>query len=65
MPRFNVPSLFVVVGEDDACKLTGLSLTELVAARDVQELTRVLPDGRREPALRVPRALMLDAQPDE
>ena len=62
MARLREPSLFLIVPIKDARKLTGLEADELEAASQVQRLTRVSADGKREPALRVPRALLLEAQ---
>jgi hypothetical protein len=38
-----------------------MSPDDLLQQRDVQELVRVDPDGKREPMLRVPTSLLLDA----
>ena len=56
--------MFAIVLTADARKLTGLDAAELEATSQVQALTCVTADGRREPALRVPRALLLDADAD-
>jgi hypothetical protein len=62
--RVRPPSPFAIVPVDDARRLTGLDATELHAASQVQLFTRVFADGRTESAYRVPRALLLDAQPE-
>jgi len=62
MARLREPSLFLIVPIRDARKLTGLDADELEAASQVQRLTCVSADGKREPALRVPRTLLLESQ---
>jgi hypothetical protein len=62
MDRLRRPSSFAIVGLEDARRLTGVDAAELKASPQVQQLMRVLPDGRREPALRLPRALLIDAE---
>ena len=64
MARFRGPSLFTIMPLEDARKLTGLDATELQEASQVQLLTRVRPDGKRESALRVPNELLLEAPPE-
>ena len=65
MARFRGPSLFTIVPVEDARKLTGLDATELQEASQVQLLTRVRADGKREPALRVPNELLLGFDPEK
>ena len=48
MARLLEPSLFLIVPIQDARKLTGLDADELEAASQVQRLTRVSADGKRE-----------------
>lgn len=52
----------LLVSPVDAERLTGQRHEELLSARDVQTLTRVRADGRREELLRIPTALLLSAQ---
>jgi hypothetical protein len=54
----------VLVSPLDAERLTGQPHEDLLTARDVQTLTRVRPDGRREELLRIPTALLLSEQAD-
>jgi len=61
MRRIQQPSPYVIVPSQDALALTGLNVQELEASPQVQLLTRVSADGRREPAFRVPRDLLLDS----
>jgi hypothetical protein len=65
MARFRPPSEFTIVSVAEAPKLTGLDIAELESTSQVQRLTTVAPDGRREDSLRVPRALLLEADADE
>ena len=58
------PSAFAIVPIGDVHRLTGLDAAELQAAVQVQLLTRVFADGRTEAAYRVPRALLLDPEPE-
>ncbi len=62
--RRNGPPLFALVPLDEARQLTGLDAAELEQAPQVQLLMRVFADGRKEPALRVPRELLLDPGPE-
>jgi hypothetical protein len=57
------PATFTIVSLEEAFQLTGLSHTELRAERNVQALTRVLPDGRREQAIRLPVELIVNNKP--
>jgi hypothetical protein len=59
--RVQQPSPYVIVPSQDAVALTGMNAEQLGASPQVQLLTRVSADGRREPAFRVPRALLLDS----
>ena len=65
MRRIPQPSPYVIVPSQDALELTGMDVAELEASREVQPLTRVSADGRREPAFRVPRALLLNADTED
>ena len=65
MARFRGPSLFTIMPVADARKLTGLDAAELQEASQVQLLTRVGADGKREEALRVPNELLLGWNPEE
>jgi hypothetical protein len=65
MRRIQQPSPFVIVPSQDALALTGLNVDELQASPQVQLLTRVSADGSREPAFRVPRDLLLDADTED
>ena len=56
----NTPATFVIVSLDEALRRTGLSQAELRAERNVQPLTRMLPGGRREDAVRLPTAMLVD-----
>ena len=58
MRRINSPAAYTIVSLDEALRLTGLSHADLRAERNVQPLTRVLPDGRREEAVRLPTELV-------
>ena len=62
--RPQAPSAFAIVAIGDARRLTGLDAAELQAVVQVQLLTRVFADGREEAAYRVPRALLLDPEPE-
>ena len=65
MARFRGPSLFTIMPVADARKLTGLDAAELQEASQVQLLTRVGADGKREEALRVPNELLLGWDPEQ
>ena len=58
------PSVFAIVPISDAQRRTGLDAAELQAAVQVQLLTRVFADGRTQAAYRIPRALLLDPEPE-
>jgi hypothetical protein len=60
--RFRPPADFAILTVEEARRLTGLDAAQLQAAAQVQLLTRVFADGRKEQALRVPRALLIDAE---
>ena len=44
---------FRIVGVEQACRETGLTLAQLMELPGTELLTRVLPDGRREEAIRL------------
>jgi hypothetical protein len=62
LPSNNRPT-FAILTIEEACRLTGLNYAQLRAERNVQELTRVLPQGRRETAVRLPAALIVNPEP--
>jgi hypothetical protein len=56
--RRRPPAKFRVVAVEEAVVATGLRLPRLLAVEGVEELSRVLPDGRRERAVRLPVELL-------
>jgi hypothetical protein len=61
-PANTRPPTFAILTVEEACRLTGLDYAQLRAERNVQELTRVLPHGRRETAVRMPYALIVNPE---
>ena len=61
MRRFNTPPAFTIIETKDARRLTGRDTSELQDLPQVQLLTRVLANGRRVSAIRVPTELLADA----
>lgn len=49
---------FKIVSLEEALRITGLDANQLRALPQVQMLTRVLPGGRRERAMRLPKELV-------
>jgi hypothetical protein len=58
MRRTNDPPAYTIIAEHDAVRLTGRNADELRDLPSVQALTRVLADGKKAPALRVPTELL-------
>ncbi len=58
MRRTNDPPAFTIISERDAVRLTGLNAADLRELPQVQTLTRVLANGKKAAALRVPTALL-------
>ena len=58
MRRTNDPPAYTIIAERDAIRLTGRNAAELRDMPSVQALTRVLADGKKAPALRVPTELL-------
>ena len=58
MRRTNDPPAYTIISERDAVRLTGRDADELRDLPQVQTLTRVLPDGEKAAALRVPTELI-------
>jgi len=58
MRRTNDPPAFTIISERDAVRLTGRKVAELQELPQVQTLTRVLADGKKAAALRVPTELL-------
>jgi hypothetical protein len=58
MRRTNDPPAYTIISERDAVRLTGRDADELRELPQVQTLTRVLADGKKAAALRVPTELL-------
>ena len=58
MGQFRANADFTIISVDEARRVTGLESAELRELRQVQQLTRVFADGRKEPALRLPTELL-------
>jgi hypothetical protein len=58
MSPFRAPADFTIISVDEARRVTGLGSAELRELRQVQQLTRVFADGRKESALRLPTELL-------
>jgi hypothetical protein len=58
MRRTNDPPPYTIIAERDAVRLTGRNAAELRELPQVQTLMRVLADGKKAPALRVPTELL-------
>jgi hypothetical protein len=58
MRRTNDPPAYTIISERDAVRLTGRNAAELRELPQVQALTRVLADGKKAAALRVPTELL-------
>jgi hypothetical protein len=62
MRRFNTPPAFTIIPADDAVRLTGRAPAELQTLPQVQILTRMLANGSRVTALRLPTELLAAAE---
>ena len=63
MRRFNTPPAFTIIETKDARRLTGRDSSELQDLPQVQLLTRVLANGKRVSAIRVPTELLAESEP--